>query len=62
MDFGIALPTASDAWNVVKRAEELGFHHACVYDHTMLYADCFVAIGASALPTLRPRLGPGVLA
>jgi hypothetical protein len=28
MEFGIALPTAADAWKVVKRAEELGFTHA----------------------------------
>ena len=47
MEFGIALPTAAHAWKVVKRAEELGFHHAWFYDTQMLCADCFVAMGAA---------------
>ena len=61
MEFGIALPTAADAWKVVKRAEELGFHHAWFYDTQMLCADCFVAMGAAAVHTSRIRLGTGVL-
>ena len=61
MEFGIALPTAADAWKTVKRAEELGFTHAWFYDTQMLCADCFVAMGAAAVHTSRIRLGTGVL-
>jgi len=61
MDFGIALATASDSWKIVKRAEELGFSHAWFYDTQMLSADCFVAMGATAVNTSRIRLGTGVL-
>ncbi len=61
MEFGIALPTAADAWKTVKRAEELGFTHAWFYDTQTLCADCFVAMGAAAVHTSRIRLGTGVL-
>jgi 5,10-methylenetetrahydromethanopterin reductase len=61
MEFGIALPTAADAWKVVQRAEVLGFSHAWFYDTQMLCADCFVAMGAAAVHTSRIRLGTGVL-
>jgi 5,10-methylenetetrahydromethanopterin reductase len=61
MEFGIALPTAADAWKVVRRAEDLGFSHAWFYDTQMLCADCFVAMGAAAVQTSRIRLGTGVL-
>src|SRR3954447_13152548 len=61
MEFGIALPTAADAWKLAQRAEELGFSHAWFYDTQMLCADCFVAMGAAAARTSRIRLGTGVL-
>lgn len=61
MDFGIAMPTAADAWKLVQRAEDLGFSHAWFYDTQMLSADCFVAMGAAAVKTSRIRLGTGVL-
>jgi 5,10-methylenetetrahydromethanopterin reductase len=61
MKFGIAVPTASDSWRLVRRAEELGFSHAWFYDTQMLSADCFVAMGAAAVKTTRIRLGTGVL-
>ena len=61
MKFGIALPTASDSWKVVQRAEDLGFEEAWFYDTQMLSADCFVAMGAAAVNTKRIRLGTGVL-
>jgi 5,10-methylenetetrahydromethanopterin reductase len=61
MDFGIALPAAADSYNIVRRAEELGFTHAWFYDTQMLSADCFVAMGAAAVNTRRIRLGTGVL-
>jgi 5,10-methylenetetrahydromethanopterin reductase len=61
MDFGIALPAAADSYNIVRRAEELGFTHAWFYDTQMLSADCFVAMAAAAVNTRRIRLGTGVL-
>jgi 5,10-methylenetetrahydromethanopterin reductase len=61
MDFGIAVATSGDSWQLVRRAEELGFTHAWFYDSQMLCADCFVAMGAAAVKTSRIRLGTGVL-
>ncbi len=61
MDFGIAMATSADAWKLVERAESLRFTHAWFYDTQMLSADCFVAMGATALRTQRIRLGTGVL-
>lgn len=61
MEFGIAIPTDSDSWRLVRRAEELGFHHAWFYDTQLLSADCFVAMAACAMKTTRIRLGTGVL-
>ncbi len=61
MRFGIAIPTDSDSWRLVRRAEELGFAEAWFYDTQMLSADCFVAMGATAVKTTRIRLGTGVL-
>jgi 5,10-methylenetetrahydromethanopterin reductase len=61
MDFGIALATAAESWRTAQRAEELGFSHAWFYDTQMLSADCFVAMGATAVNTRRIRLGTGVL-
>jgi len=61
MQFGIAVPTDSDSWKAVQRAEELGFTHAWFYDTQMLCADCFVAMGAAAVKTSKIRLGTGVL-
>jgi 5,10-methylenetetrahydromethanopterin reductase len=61
MKFGIAIPTDSDSWRLVRRAEELGFDHAWFYDTQLLSADCFVAMAACAMKTTRIRLGTGVL-
>jgi len=61
MEFGIAIPTDADSWRLVRRAEELGFHHAWFYDTQVLSADCFVAMAACAMKTTRIRLGTGVL-
>ena len=61
MDFGIALPAAADSYNIVRRAEELGFTNAWFYDTQMITADCFVAMGAAAMKTSKIRLGTGVL-
>lgn len=61
MTFGIAVATAAESWQVVERAEALGFDSAWFYDTQMLSADCFVAMGAAAMKTSRIRLGTGVL-
>jgi len=61
MKFGIAIPTDSDSWRLVRRAEELGFHNAWFYDTQLLSADCFVAMAACAMKTTRIRLGTGVV-
>src|SRR5215472_6829895 len=61
MRFAIALPTDATSWQVVRRAEELGFSRAWFYDTQMLSADPFVAMAAAALKTSTIRLGTGVL-
>jgi 5,10-methylenetetrahydromethanopterin reductase len=61
MDFGITIATAADSWQVVKRAEELGFTYAWFYDTQMLNADPFVAMAAAAMHTHTIHLGTGVL-
>jgi Luciferase-like monooxygenase len=61
VDFGIQLATSSHSWNVVKRAEALGFTHAWFYDTQLLNADVFVAMATAAIQTSRIRLCTGVL-
>lgn len=61
MDFGIALAPGVDAWKTVKRAEELGFSHAWLYDTQLLCADVFVAMALAAERTKSIKIGPGVL-
>src|SRR5580698_9609386 len=61
MQFAIGIPTDADSWRVVRRAEELGFARAWLYDTQMLSADPFVAMAAAAMKTTKIRLGTGVL-
>ncbi len=61
MEYGIALPSSTDSWKLVQRAEQLGFSHAWFYDTQMLCADVFVSMATAALHTSRIRLGTGVL-
>jgi 5,10-methylenetetrahydromethanopterin reductase len=61
MKFGIALPTWSDSWKLVKRAEDAGFSSAWFYDTQLLNAELFAAMGAAAVKTEKIRLGSGVL-
>jgi len=61
MDYGINLATSAHSWKVVKRAEELGYTRAWLYDTHMLNADVFVALAACAMQTSKIRLGTGVL-
>jgi 5,10-methylenetetrahydromethanopterin reductase len=60
MEFGICLPTKANSWQVVKRAEELGFNYAWFYDTHLLSADILVAMGAAAVKTSRIKLCAGV--
>ena len=61
MEFGICLPTKANSWEVVRRAEELGFNYAWFYDTHLLSADVLVAMGAAAIKTSRIKLCAGVL-
>jgi 5,10-methylenetetrahydromethanopterin reductase len=61
MDFGIALATTTDSWQVVQRAEALGFSHAWFYDTQLLNPDVFIGMTMAAMHTSRIRLGTGVL-
>jgi 5,10-methylenetetrahydromethanopterin reductase len=61
MEFGIAIPTWSDCWRVVKRAEDAGFRSAWFYDTQLLNAELFAAMAAAAVKTDKIRLGSGVL-
>ncbi|MBL6612727.1 MAG: LLM class flavin-dependent oxidoreductase [Reyranella sp.] len=61
MKYGICIPTWSDCWKLVKRAENAGFSSAWFYDTQLLNAELFAAMGAAAVKTDRIRLGTGVL-
>jgi 5,10-methylenetetrahydromethanopterin reductase len=61
VDYGIQLATSSFHWKVIKRAEELGFTHAWLYDTQLLNADVFVALAAAAMHTTKIKLCTGVL-
>jgi 5,10-methylenetetrahydromethanopterin reductase len=61
MEYGIAIPTWSDCWKLVKRAESAGFTSAWFYDTQLLNAELFAAMGAAAVKTEKIRLGTGVL-
>ena len=61
MDMGVALPTKANSWEVVVRAEQLGFSHAWFYDTPLLNAEMFAAMGAAAVKTSKIKLGSGVM-
>lgn len=61
MDFGIFMPPVATSWQVVKRAEELGFTRAWFYDTQMLNSELFAIMGATAMVTSRIRLATGVM-
>ena len=61
MEFGLNLPTKAASWEVVKRAEELGFSHAWFFDTPLLNAELFAAMGAAAVKTSRIKLCTGVV-
>ena len=61
MDFAIALTPGPATWKTVKRAEELGFVEAWLYDSQLLCADVFVHMALAAANTAKIRIGTGVL-
>jgi 5,10-methylenetetrahydromethanopterin reductase len=61
MDMSIQLPTKANSWEVVVRAEELGFSHAWFYDTPLLNAEPFAAMAVAAMKTSRIKLGTGVM-
>jgi 5,10-methylenetetrahydromethanopterin reductase len=61
MDFGIAIPTWSDCWKLVRRAEALGAASAWFFDTQLLNADIYIAMGLAAANTRKIRLGTGVV-
>jgi 5,10-methylenetetrahydromethanopterin reductase len=61
VDYGIQLATSAHHWKVIKRAEELGFTHAWLYDTQLLNADVFVAMAAAVMNTSKIKLCTGVL-
>ncbi len=61
MELGISLPTKANSWEVVKRAEELGYTYAWFYDTELLNAEMFTAMGAAAMKTSKIKLCTGVM-
>ncbi len=61
MDFEIFLAPFASSFEVVERAERLGYRRSWFYDTQLLNADVFVAMAAAAMRTSTIRLGTGVL-
>lgn len=61
MQYGITMPTWSDCWKLVKRAENLGFSYAWFYDTQLLNSEIFASMAAAAVNTSKIRLATGVL-
>jgi 5,10-methylenetetrahydromethanopterin reductase len=61
MEMSISLPTKARSFEVVKRAEELGYCAAWFYDTQLLNAEMFAAMGASAMVTSKIKLCTGVV-
>ncbi len=61
VEFGISIAAGADSWQLVRRAEALGFSHAWFLDSQLLNADPFVVMAACAMNTTRIRLGTGML-
>jgi alkanesulfonate monooxygenase SsuD/methylene tetrahydromethanopterin reductase-like flavin-dependent oxidoreductase (luciferase family) len=60
MQFGICVATKIDDWQLIKYAEDLGFHSAWVPDSQMIWSDCYATLALAAHNTSRIRLGTGV--
>lgn len=61
MEMALAIPSDTESWRHVKRAEDMGFHSAWFYDTQLLNPDVFICMALAAANTERIRLGTGVL-
>lgn len=60
MQFGVFVTPKIEDWQLIKYAEELGFHSAWVPDSQMIWSDCYTTLALAAHNTSRIRLGTGV--
>src|SRR5687767_14299886 len=61
MDIGLFVPPVADSAALVKRAEDLGYSRAWMYDTPMLNSELFVSLTAAALATSKIRIASGVM-
>lgn len=61
MQYGVAVATTTDSWQVAQRAEALGFDFVWFYDTQLLNPDVFVCMAQAAMQTKRINLATGVL-
>ncbi len=60
MKFGIMFDTHIDKWELIRYAEELGYHRAWVPDSQMIWSDCYATMALAAVNTKRIQIGTGV--
>lgn len=60
MKLSIGVPPSPDIWQVVRRAEDLGYDTAWFYDSPMLYSEVYACLALAAEHTSRIRLALGV--
>ena len=61
MQYGVAVATTTESWQVAERAEALGFDFIWFYDTQLLNPDVFVCMAQAAMKTERIQLATGVL-
>ena len=57
MQFGLCVATKIDDWQLIKYAEELGYHRAWVPDSQMIWSDCYATLALAAHNTSRIHIG-----
>jgi alkanesulfonate monooxygenase SsuD/methylene tetrahydromethanopterin reductase-like flavin-dependent oxidoreductase (luciferase family) len=60
MKFGIILDSNINRWDLVRYAEELGYHRAWAGDSQMIWSDCYALLALAAANTRRILIGTGV--
>jgi alkanesulfonate monooxygenase SsuD/methylene tetrahydromethanopterin reductase-like flavin-dependent oxidoreductase (luciferase family) len=60
MKFGIILDSNINRWDLIRYAEELGFHRAWAGDSQMIWSDCYALLALAAANTKRILIGTGV--
>ncbi len=61
LQVSVFLPPTRDTSDLIRLAEDLGFHRAWVYDSPLLYHDPFITLALAAQKTARIGLGIGVI-